>query len=82
MLGVSYDSPESHHKFIDEHNLPFTLISDKDHVIAKLYGADGMIFAKRMTFVIDKAGHIAFIDPSVNPTKHSQELQDVLQKLQ
>jgi thioredoxin-dependent peroxiredoxin len=82
IYGISYDSIESHKKFIEKYKLPFVLISDKDHVIAKSYGADGMIVAKRMSFVVDKSGKIAWINPSVDPSKHSQELQDVLQKLQ
>jgi thioredoxin-dependent peroxiredoxin len=82
VYGISYDTIESHKKFIEKYKLPFTLLSDHDHAIAKLYGADGMLAAKRMSFVVDKSGKIAWINPSVNPAKHSQELQDVLQKLQ
>ena len=48
---------------------------------AEDYRADGMLFAKRMTFVVDKDGKIAWMDLSVNPSKHSQELQDALTKL-
>jgi len=81
VYGVSYDSIDSHKKFIADHQLPFVLISDSDHKIAKAYGADGLVFAKRMTFIIDKSGKIAWIDPSVDPSKHSQELQDALKKL-
>jgi len=82
VFGVSYDTVESHKKFIEKYHLPFALLSDSDHAIAKLYGANSLLFAKRMTFVIDKAGAIAWINPSVNPSTHSQELQDVLAKLQ
>jgi peroxiredoxin Q/BCP len=82
VYGISYDSIASHKKFIEKHQLPFVLLSDSDHAIAKKYNANGFIFAKRMTYIVDKAGKIAFIDPSVSPSKHSQELQDALQKLQ
>jgi peroxiredoxin Q/BCP len=81
IFGISYDSVESHKEFITKYKLPFVLLSDQDHVIAKLYGADGLLFAKRMTYVIDKSGKIAWMNPSVNPSTHSQELQDVLAKL-
>ena len=81
VYGVSYDSIESHKKFIAKYNLPFVLISDKDHAIAKLYGADTFLFAKRMTFVVDKAGKIAWINPKVDPSKHSEELEKVLVSL-
>jgi len=49
VFGISYDSVESHKKFIEKYHLPFALLSDSDHAIAKLYGANSMLFAKRMT---------------------------------
>jgi peroxiredoxin Q/BCP len=81
IYGISYDSVESHKEFITKYKLPFVLLSDTDHAIAKLYGANGLLFAKRMTYVIDKSGKIVWLNPSVDPSKHSQELQDVLAKL-
>ncbi len=81
IFGISYDTVESHRAFAQKFNLPFLLLSDKDKKIAKAYGADGLLFAKRMTFVIDKAGRIAYINPSVDPSKHSAEIQDVLSRL-
>ena len=81
VFGVSYDSVESHQAFAKKFNLPFVLLSDPNKKVAQLYGANGLIFAKRMTFVIDKEGKIAWINPSVNPSTHSQELQDVLAHL-
>ena len=81
VYGVSYDSVASHQKFVEKFKLPFLLISDTDKSIAKAYGADGMLFAKRMTFVIDKTGKIAWINPSVNPSTHSAELEKVLAQL-
>ena len=82
VYGISYDSIESHKSFIEKYKLPFHLLSDSDHEVAKRYGAASLLWAKRMTFVIDKAGKIAWINPSVDPSKHSAELQDVLSKLQ
>lgn len=81
VYGVSYDSLESHRAFIKKYNLPFPLIADTDKAVAKLYGADRMVVARRMTFVIDKKGKIAWINPSVDPSTHSQELEDVLKRL-
>jgi peroxiredoxin Q/BCP len=81
IYGISYDSVESHQAFVKKYKLPFLLISDADKKIAKAYGADGLLFAKRMTFVIDKSGKIAWINPSVDPSTHSAELQKVLSTL-
>jgi peroxiredoxin Q/BCP len=81
VFGISFDSVESHRKFVEKYKLPFLLLSDQDKTIAKLYGAGGMLFAKRMTFVIDKTGKIAWINPAVNPNTHSAELEKVLANL-
>ncbi len=81
VFGISYDTIESHKKFIEKYHLPFALLSDRDRSIAKAYGADGLLFPKRMTFVIDKAGKIAWINPKVSPATHSAELQSALRSL-
>ncbi len=39
VIGVSGDSPESHKRFVEEHLLPFILLSDGDNAVRKLYGA-------------------------------------------
>jgi peroxiredoxin Q/BCP len=81
VFGISYDSIESHKRFIEEYRLPFTLLSDADKNIAKLYNAQGRFSAKRMTYVIDQSGKIAWINPSVDPSTHSAELEAVLAHL-
>lgn len=81
VFGISYDTVESHKKFIEKYHLPFALLSDRDKTIAKAYGADGMLFPKRMTFVIDRAGKIAWMNPKVSPSTHSAELQAALKGL-
>jgi thioredoxin-dependent peroxiredoxin len=82
VYGISYDSVESHQEFVKKYNLPFPLISDVDKKISKAYGADGLLFAKRMTFVIGLDGKIAYIDSNVSPETHGSDLEAVLQDLQ
>lgn len=41
VIGSSPDSLESHKKFMDKHNLNFTLITDPEKKIAAKYGAFG-----------------------------------------
>lgn len=81
VFGISYDSIESHKKFIEKYKLPFALLSDRDKSIAKMYGADGLLAPKRMTFVINNAGKLAYINPKVSPATHSAEIQKVLSSL-
>ncbi|HEX6593044.1 MAG TPA: thioredoxin-dependent thiol peroxidase [Bacillota bacterium] len=64
ILGVSPDPIERHQKFIDKHDLPFELLADEDHQVAKQYGVWKLkkMFGKefygieRSTFIIDKEG--------------------------
>jgi peroxiredoxin Q/BCP len=83
VLGVSFDSVESHKAFIAKYKLPFVLLADTDKKVAKAYGVadDSSKVASRVTFVIDKAGKIAFVDPKVNPVTHAAEIRTVLQQL-
>jgi len=41
VLGISPDKPEKLEKFISDHGLNFTLLSDPDHAVAEAYGAYG-----------------------------------------
>ena len=44
ILGVSPDSQNSHEKFKNKYDLPFTLLSDEGHKVSELYG----VWAKRI----------------------------------
>src|ERR1700722_12731684 len=83
VLGVSFDSVESHKAFIEKYKLPFVLLADTDKKIAEAYGVanEDSKVASRVTFVINKAGKIAFVDPKVNPATHAAEIRTVLQNL-
>jgi peroxiredoxin Q/BCP len=78
VIGISYDSIESHKKFSQKHKLPFPLASDADKKVAKAFGVDGLMFAKRATFIVGKDGVILWANPAVDPSAHGQELQDAL----
>jgi peroxiredoxin Q/BCP len=83
VFGVSFDSVDSHKNFIAKYKLPFVLLADTDKAVAKLYGVadDSSRVASRVTFVINKAGKIAFVNPKVNPATHADELRAVLRGL-
>ena len=78
ILGVSYDSPQSHKKFKAKHKLPFTLLSDTSKSAAKKYGAYSGMFAyfapARKTFLIDENGIIIKIFNNVDVATHAQEI--------
>jgi len=81
VLGISYDSPESHRAFIKKYKLPFTLLSDGDKSVSKLYDAQGLLFADRKTFLIDPEGVIRKIYNKVDVTSHSIEILADLTRL-
>jgi peroxiredoxin Q/BCP len=75
VLGVSTDDEESHKAFAEKHQLPFLLLVDRDHAIARAFGVpivNGR--AKRISFVIDKGGKVARVFPDVTPKGHGHEL--------
>ena len=67
ILGVSFDSQESHKRFKEKHQIPFPLLVDSDRKIAEAYGAKGYFFASRDVIVIDDQGKITKILRSVDP---------------
>lgn len=60
VVGISGDSGESHRKFRDKHDLPFTLLSDPDLSVAAQYDSKGMLGMKRSVFLVDGKGIIRY----------------------
>lgn len=97
ILGVSLDDIESHKKFADKYNLPFTLLSDSPNKsAAKAYGVltsmQGIEVAERTTFLIGRDGRIKEIFEIWKPSfdikdreKHVQQIKnhpgEILQSL-
>jgi peroxiredoxin Q/BCP len=80
VIGISYDTIASHKKFIEKYKLPFLLMSDTKKSVAKAFGVNGLLFAHRATFIVDKTGAIIYVNPSVDPKTHSAELKEFLGK--
>jgi peroxiredoxin Q/BCP len=84
VIGISGDSSESHQKFADKYNLPFTLLSDKGDQVRKLYGATtafGFI-PGRVTYVIDQKGVVQYMFDSMFDFKgHVEKSLKILQEL-
>jgi peroxiredoxin Q/BCP len=88
ILGVSPDSVESHKKFAEKYNLPFTLLSDEPREIIEKYDVwkeknnygKKYMGVERTTFLIDENGMIKKIFPKVKVDGHDQELLEALKK--
>lgn len=75
ILGLSFDPPDSHAAFREKYAIPFTLLSDQNKEVAKLYGTQGNYpFATRRSFLIDELGLIIHIIKDVDVTTHSKEV--------
>lgn len=62
VLGISGDYVFSHHEWAKFHKLPFALLSDHDHKIARAYGSfnEAVGYNKRTVFLIDKGGIVRY----------------------
>ena len=79
ILGVSPDGVESHAKFIEKHELPFTLLADTERKVCEAYGVwkEKNMYGKksmgveRTSFVIDSKGIVRQVFPKVKVDGHS-----------
>jgi peroxiredoxin Q/BCP len=83
VIGASADDLNLQQKFIDEHMLPFPLLTDTKQELIKELGIlspKGPV-PQRVTFVIDKEGKIAKIYEKVDPAKHPKEVLEYVKTL-
>ena len=76
VIGISSDSIESHRSFAAKHNLPYTLLSDEERKVRKLYGVPNTLglFPGRVTYVIDRDGIVRHVFSSqLGAEKHVEE---------
>jgi len=82
VMGISPDAPESHKKFENRHQLPFTLVADPEKKIIDLYGVWGekQLYGRkymglhRTTFLIDEKGKILKIFAKPKSKQHAEEI--------
>ena len=69
VLGISPDSGESHRKFRDKYQLPFTLLCDPERKVMTKYGAYGekMMYGKKTLGVIRST---VLVGPDGKVVKH------------
>ncbi len=89
VIGVSGDGQQSHQKFAEKYQLPFTLLSDPERTVMEKYGAWGeknmygkkVMGVLRSTFIIDEQGRLAHIFRKVKTDTHSEDVRAVLDRL-
>ncbi|HEY6482242.1 MAG TPA: peroxiredoxin [Steroidobacteraceae bacterium] len=60
VYGISPQSPQSHRKFRDRHQLPFTLLSDVEKFVIGMYDVNGPLGfgVRRASYLIDPSRQI------------------------
>ncbi len=85
VIGVSTDDATSHARFARQEGLRFSLGTDPDGALAKVFGAaNRLVFgvvARRVTFLIERDGRIARVWDRVNPLTHPQDVLDAVRAL-
>ena len=84
VIGISSDSVASHQKFEKAYKLPFTLLSDKDGQIRKLYKVPRKLglLPGRVTYIIDKEGVLRYVFNSMTkPLEHVSTALEVLREI-
>lgn len=83
VIGVSFDSGDSHQKFISKYKLNFPLIADTDGKIADTYGVRmaGRSMARRVSFLIGLDGKIVHVTDSPKAETHLTEMKEAVAKM-
>ncbi len=80
IIGISNDNIQSHKKFKEKYDLPFTLLSDPESKVLNQYGVwkEKNLYGKkfmgteRTTFIIDEKGIVKKVYRKVKPKGHAQ----------
>lgn len=77
VIGISAQSVESHKEFAETNKLNYTLLSDPDNVVRKLFGVPGWLFGLipgRVTYITDKTGKVVHIfNSQTDVQRHADE---------
>ena len=82
IVGISADSEEEHETFCTSEKLGYTLLSDANSAVSKLYDSWLDPYSKRNTFLINPDGIVVYKWIGVRPLGHAQEVLEELTKQQ
>jgi peroxiredoxin Q/BCP len=85
VIGISADDQSSHKSFVENHKLPFILLSDENNEVRKLFGVPSDLLGLipgRVTYIIDKEGVVRHVFKSqMNAARHVDEALEILKNL-
>jgi thioredoxin-dependent peroxiredoxin len=81
IIGISSQSVESHKDFAEKNRLNYTLLSDSENVVRKLFGVPGRMFGLipgRVAYVADRSGKVVYIfDSQTEVQRHVDEAMKI-----
>ncbi len=82
-FAASVDSPEINKKFAEELGLDYPILSDPGKQVARAYGVitGDRAYPSRWTFYIGRDSKILYIDKTVSPQSHGQDVVERLKEL-
>jgi len=85
IIGISRQSVESHLEFAQKHRLNYTLLSDSEKKVEKLFGVPtnflGLI-PGRVTYIINKEGKVVYLfNSQIEAEKHVDEALRILKEM-
>ena len=81
IIGISSQSVESHKDFAEKNRLNYTILSDNENTVRKLFGVPGRVFGLipgRVTYVADRTGKVVYIfDSQTEVQRHVDEAMKI-----
>jgi peroxiredoxin Q/BCP len=81
VIGVSTDKVENQKAFKEKYHFPFTLIADTDKKVMHAFGQDGIMFASRQAFLINRNGKIVWRDLKASTKQQAADVLAALKQL-
>jgi peroxiredoxin Q/BCP len=85
IIGISSQSVESHREFAEKYHLTYTLLSDENQKIRKMFGVPANflgLIPGRVTYIVDRQGKVVYIfNSQVRAEQHVTESLRILKEL-
>jgi peroxiredoxin Q/BCP len=62
VIGVSNDPVEKQKEFKEKNNFDYPLLADTDKKVVKAFGQNGIAFASREAYLVDRSGKVVYHD--------------------
>ena len=85
IIGISAQSVKSHLDFAEKHRLNYTLLSDEDNKVRKLFGVPSSFFGLipgRVTYIVNKKGEVVYLfNSQIQASKHVDKALRIIKEM-